>query len=58
MFLVPTQSNLYRLNLMACENPDCKNKDCPDRKEDQSTKAFRKFVEANPARPESKSYDV
>ena len=59
MFLVPTFSNLYRLNLMACKNPDCKNPDCPKKKEeDTSTKAFREFLEANPSRPEAKSYDV
>jgi hypothetical protein len=54
MFLVPTQSNLYRLNLMACEKkcPNCK---C---KEDQSTKAFRKFVEENPSSSAAKIYDV
>ena len=43
---------------MPCKNPDCKNKDCPKRKEDQSTKAFREFVEANPSRLEAKEYDV
>lgn len=59
MFLVPTYSNLYRLNLMACKNPNCPNENCPNRKEeDQSTKAFREYVESNPSRPESKVYDV
>lgn len=39
---------------MACEKkcPNCK---C---KEDQSTQAFRKFVEANPSASEAKIYDV
>ena len=43
---------------MPCKNEDCPNKDCPNRKEDQSTKAFREFVEENPSRLESKVYDV
>lgn len=52
--MVPTYANLYRLNLMACEKP-CPNCKC---KEDQSTKAFREFVEAHPERPEAKIFDL
>ena len=39
---------------MTCEKP-CPNCKC---KEDQSTKAFREYVEANPSRLEARIYDV
>lgn len=39
---------------MTCDKP------CPDCKckEDQSTKAFKKYLEENPSRLEAKEYDV
>jgi len=46
--------------LMACNKPE--NLRCPkcktETKEDQSTKAFREFVESNPTASEAKVYDV
>lgn len=44
---------------MACSKPEhlrCPKCKCAN--EDQSTKAFREYVEANPDSPESKIYDV
>jgi hypothetical protein len=57
--LAPYQS-FHRLMLMACNKPE--NLRCPkcktETKEDQSTKAFREFVESNPTASEAKVYDV
>ncbi len=49
----------YLYNTMACNKPEhLRCPKCKEKKEDQSTGAFREFVEANPSRPESKIYDV
>lgn len=55
--MLPTYASFHRLNLMACNKP-CKNKKCSSKKEDQSTKAFRKANELNPSRLEALIYDV
>lgn len=57
--MLPTFSNLYRLNLMACNKPDhLRCPKCKKQEEDQSTEAFRKANEENPSRLEARIYDV
>lgn len=57
--MLPTFANFYRLNLMACNKPErLRCSDCKQKKEDQSTKAFREANESNPSRLEALIYDV